>query len=40
MRLFTSDLFKAFATGFAVTAIAMSNQLVPGLWQDLIAVIA
>lgn len=40
MQLFTADLFKAFAAGFALTAVAMSNVLVPGLWSDLLAVIA
>ena len=34
MQLFTADLFKAFAAGFVLTAAAMSNTLVPGLWSE------
>lgn len=40
MKLFSPDLFKAFAAGFAVTALAMSNALVPGIWNDMLAFIA
>ncbi len=37
MKLFTADLFKAFATGFVLTAAAMSHVLAPGMWSELLA---
>ena len=40
MQFFTSAPFKAFSAGFAITALAMSNALIPGLWSDMLAFIA
>ncbi|MEO1922668.1 hypothetical protein T8S45_12950 [Blastomonas marina] len=39
MQFLTSDPFKAFAAGFALTALAMSNALAPGLWSEVLAFI-
>ena len=40
MQFLFSAPTKAFAAGFALTALAMSNALVPGLWSDMLAFIA
>lgn len=40
MKLFSADLFKAFATGFVLTAAVMGDMLMPGMWSDLLAFVA
>lgn len=40
MQFLKSAPFKAFTAGFAITALAMSNALVPGLWSEMLAFIA
>lgn len=36
MRLFTSDLYRSFAAGFALGALIVGVQIGPDLWGEIV----
>jgi hypothetical protein len=36
MRLFTSDLYRSFAAGFALGALIVGVQIGPELWDEVV----